>query len=86
MLQKARYLRPAKPMVQCTDCPRMTDEPRGGKCLGCYQRTRRGTALPTGARCTCGQDNPIALVRSPWGVICYNCRALAKAGVLVRVA
>lgn len=85
-MQKARYLKPARPLVKCSDCPRMTDEPRKGQCLGCYQRTRRGSALPAGARCLCGQSNPIALVRTHWGVSCYNCRALARAGVLVNVA
>jgi len=83
MLQKARYLKARPALVKCVCCPRMTDEPRKGMCQGCYGRRRRGSALPVDARCTCGQDNPIALLRAPWGVTCYNCRALAAAGVLV---
>lgn len=80
-MQKARYLRPARPLVQCACCPRLTDEPRDGLCIGCYLRRRRGTALPQAARCTCGVDNPIALVLTRWGVSCLNCKAIRAAGV-----
>lgn len=85
MLQKARYRRPELEPVKCAACPRLTDEPRRGKCLGCYLRERRGTALPPDAACQCGEANPIVLVRVATGVSCYNCRALDAAGV-ARVA
>ena len=65
--------------TKCRICPRDCHEGRRGLCRGCYLRAFRGTALPEGAACVCGVDNPIVLVKCGGGVRCYNCRALEKA-------
>lgn len=62
-------------------CVRVTHEPRRGPqsglvcCRGCYLREYRGTAIPNGAVCRCGEGNPAALIKKAGRVSCLNCRA-----------
>jgi len=70
----------AKQPVACTDCPRVTDSPRLGKCFACYQRFRRGSQLPADACCVrCKVADPIVLRVTRFGVLCANDHALARA-------
>jgi hypothetical protein len=69
-----------RPFVQCSSCPRETDQPRRGKCFGCYLRERRGSSLPYQAACKeCGEDDPIVLRVTPFGILCANHHARARA-------
>ncbi len=62
------------------DCPRVTDSPRNGKCFNCYQRQRRGVAAPAGAHCRrCKETDPLVLSVTPFGVLCMNDHARARA-------
>lgn len=71
-----------KQPVTCAKCPRLTDQPRRGLCFNCYQRERRGSALELGAACAeCGEDDPIVLRVTPFGVLCANHHARARAAV-----
>ncbi len=70
----------AKQAVQCRRCPRETTEPRRGLCFNCYQRDRRGSALPEHAACSeCGESDPLVLRVTPFGVLCANDHARARA-------
>lgn len=72
----------AKQPVKCSKCPRVTDEPRRGLCFNCYQRERRGAALPEDACCAdCGETDPLVLRVTPFGVLCANDHARARAAV-----
>lgn len=66
---------------KCAKCPREVTELRKGLCRGCYLRKYRGTAIAPGARCVCGESNPIVLVKTGNAARCYNCRALERAAV-----
>lgn len=71
-----------KDPVQCSKCPRTTTEPRLGMCFCCYQRDRRGTGVPIGATChKCGESDPLVLSATPFGVLCWNDHARARAAV-----
>lgn len=70
----------AKQAVKCSCCPRITDTPRRGMCFACYQRELRKSSLPPAACCiSCGIRDPLVLRLSPFGVLCANDLARARA-------
>ncbi len=72
----------AKQSVTCKHCPRLTDSPRLGLCMGCYLRVRRGSTLPDEARCEqCGETDRMVLRHTPQGILCANDQARARAQV-----
>jgi hypothetical protein len=78
----------AKKPIHCTRCPRTTLEPRRNSCgetvcFNCYQRERRGAVLELGATCSqCGEDDPLVLRVTPFGVLCANDHARARAAAV----
>jgi|GEM_PF-2933438 len=76
-MRKAYYL---KQPTACARCPRVTDSPRKGLCFACYQRDLRGSALAPDACCLrCGESDPLVLRVTPFGVLCANDHARARA-------
>jgi NMD protein affecting ribosome stability and mRNA decay len=72
----------AKQTVICRTCPRATDAPRHGLCFACYQRVRRGSALPAKAACEqCGETDRVVLRKTPHGILCANDHARTRAAV-----
>lgn len=70
----------SKQPIACSTCPRVTDSPRKGQCFACYQRGLRGAALPQAATCRrCGETDPLVLRVTPFGVLCANDHARARA-------
>jgi NMD protein affecting ribosome stability and mRNA decay len=66
--------------ITCSKCPRITDQPRKGLCFACYQREWRNAALPENACCQrCSETDPLVLRVTPFGVLCANDHARARA-------